>query len=233
MARKASSNKNGGHFWLLEEFLGIIKKYGYSRIIFSTIVMVFIGYGTYLTLHPQVLFERYSRYEENRHTKSFEKRIDNYPMIKSNIEQLVVDTKSYRSFIIEMHNGKYNSAGLSFNYGSLTYEALCDSAETVKEDYTDFSLERYPLTLKVYYDGYYFGSIEDLKKYDNRLALRMESNGVSYIAVSIIYGSSENIGFIGVTYKDKPTINESDIKQTLTKYASKMSILLDGYKDKN
>lgn len=203
-------------------------KVGYLKAIYETIIIVFIGLGVYFAANPEKIFEKYDKYTEYKHNKSFKQRIEVTPLVQVQLDKLSLESKCLRAFVIEMHNGKYNSAGLSFNYGMLTYESTRDSVESIREDYYDFSLDRYPVLLEVYKNGYWSGSVEELCKIDKKLSLRLQSNNAEYIALSMIYGKDENIGFIGVTYSNDDIYSSNDVRKLLSKYSAIISPYLDG-----
>jgi hypothetical protein len=220
----------------LRETLELIDKYGIVRIIGAVILMIFVSYATYLSFNPSVIFERYDKYETERHYEMFDYRMQNLPYVQNNLNLLLNETEAIRTFVIELHNGKTNSAGLSFNYGTISYEALSDGVLSIREDYSDFSLDRYPLLVKVYNDGFWCGGVKKLSTIDNRLAHKVCANDGTYIALATIYGIRSEIGFVGVTFDGDVNISETELRKLLTKYASMISPLLDGEKvkqDKN
>lgn len=208
--------------------IAMIDKYGALKIVFASLLMLFISFITYLTLNPSFVFERYSEYEEKKHIESFNYRMESTPIVQSMTNNMVIESKALRCFIIEMHNGKYNASGLSFNYGALTYEGLRDNVESVQEDYNDFTLDRYPILSYVYKHGKWSGNIDDLKKIDKRMALKLESNGAYYLAVSMIYGSKNDIGFIGASFGKNDSFDKNKVEILLSKYSSRLSPYLDG-----
>lgn len=210
----------------------MIDTYGTLKIVFASLLMLFISFITYLTFNPSFVFDRYSEYEEKKHTESFNYRMESTPIIQSITNNMVIEAKALRCFIIEMHNGKYNASGLSFNYGSLTYEGLRDNVESIQEDYSDFTLDRYPILTHVYKHGKWSGSINDLRSIDKRMALKLESNGAYYLSISMIYGSKNDIGFIGATFGKDDYFDKNKIEILLSKYSSKISPYLDGERAK-
>lgn len=171
--------------------------------------------------------EKYEEYAAQKHAESFYYRMKTSPQVQSYIDQMRLESNGMRTFIIEMHNRKYNAAGLSFNYGALTYESVSEGYDLVLDDYIDFSLERYPILGRIYEEGYWSGTVDDLMKYDRYLALKLKSNDVEYFAATMIYGSKGGIGFIGVSY-DHTDVNIPKTRQLLAKYSMKISPLLDG-----
>ena len=212
--------------------IAMIDKYGTLKIVFASLLMLFISFITYLTLNPSFVFERYSEYEEKKHIESFNYRMESTPIVQSLTNNMVIESKALRCFIIEMHNGKYNASGLSFNYGALTYEGLRENVESVQEDYNDFTLDRYPILSYVYKNGKWSGNIDELKKIDKRMALKLESNGAYYLSISMIYGTKNDIGFIGASFDKNDSFDKNKVEMLLNKYSSRVSPYLDGERAK-
>lgn len=211
---------------------------GVFKTLKTALVMVMLsfsacvcGYFVYLANNPSIIYDNYCEYIEYKHSQSFKYRMETTPKVQSILNDMVMETNAMRGFVVELHNGKYNSAGLSFNYGSMTYESLRADAESVMEDYADFSLERFPIILKAYNNGQWCGRIEELSRFDKRIALRLESNNVKYLYLKTIYGINDVIGFIGITYgNEDDNVDADEVGAILNKYASRISPLLDGEK---
>lgn len=214
-------------FSIFTDFVKFCKETGPLRIVGYVVFFLFTAYAVHIGTHPEIIFEKYEEFAERRHAESFFYRMKTSPQIQSYMDQMRLESEGMRTFIIEMHNGKYNAAGLSFNYGALTYESVAEGNASVIDDYLDFALERYPTLGKIYEEGYWSGTVEELMEIDRHLALKLQSNNVEYIAATMIYGTKGDIGFIGVTY-DHTDVNVSKTKQVLVKYAMKISPLLDG-----
>jgi hypothetical protein len=216
----------------LQGSIKLVDTYGAIKIVFVSLLMLFMSLVAYLAINPSFIFERYLEYAEQKHTESFNYRMESTPYVQSAMRNLVMEEDAMRAFVIEMHNGKYNSSGLSFNYGSLTYEALNDNVESVMEDYADFTLDRYSVLTKVWKNGKWSGSIEELRKIDRRLALKLEANGAYYLSLTMIYGVKTEIGFVGVTFGQNSNVDKNRVENILSKYASKISPFLDGNRAK-
>lgn len=214
-------------FGIFTDFVQLCKETGPLRIAGYVVFFLFTAYAVHIGTHPDIIFEKYEEYAEQKHAESFNYRMRTSPQVQSYMDQMRMESDGMRTFIIEMHNGKYNAAGLSFNYGALTYESVSEGHESVMDDYIDFSLERYPMLGQIYDNGFWSGTVEDLMDEDRHLALKLESNDAKYFAAAMIYGTKGDIGFIGVTY-DHTDVNTLKIKQVLVKYAMKISPLLDG-----
>ena len=223
-------NKTYKPLTFIESVIKFIDKYGYLRIFHALATIIFISYTTYLTANPSIIFDRYRTYEDEKHKASFNYRMESSTKILNYMNELVEDSKSTRAFIIELHNGKYNSTGLSFNFGSLTYEALRNGAESIQEDYADFTLDRYSFILHLCKNGYWSGSIDDIESIDPKMAYKLRSNNVQYMCVMPIYGETAEIGFIGISYTDEDSKMPSNVRNILFKYSQIISPLLDGSK---
>lgn len=221
----------------VSKFLEFLQGLSWGGVFISVIgllilacLFVIIIAGKYFVEHPEKIMDRITKYSEEKHAKSFAYRMESSPKIEDCLDKLVLESDAARAFIIEMHNGKYNSAGLSFNYGAMNYESVNEGIESVRDDYVDFTLERFQLCYKVYKDGFWSGTIDELSKVDKRLALRMRSNDTrtDYLAVVMIYGENSEIGFLGITYHKGDEIDEEKTHKLLMKYAAQLSPLLDG-----
>lgn len=224
----AKKEGNSGPLNLLEYVIKFVEKYGYIKIICVSILMVFISYASYLAYNPEVIFEKYNEYKANRHMKSFNYRMESSPKVAQLLKSLQLETGGARCFIIELHNGKSNASGLSFNYGALTYEEVRDSVTSVREDYIEFTVDRYPLLGKIYKMGYWGGNLSDISKYDSKLAYMFISNGTEYLAIATLYGEDNEIGFIGVSFLKGDKYYKKDLSAILYHYASRIAPLLDG-----
>lgn len=214
------------------EFIKAIDTYGIVGVIaLFMLFVVFLGI-TFIITHPDYMFRRYNKYMERMHEASFNYRMEQSPNIQMLLDKVRLETKAFRCFIVEMHNGKHNSTGLSFNYGSMTYEALRDDADSVLEDYDDFTIERYPVILQAYKKGYWAGDITALNQIDHRLAYKIKANDAFYFACVVIYGTNGEIGYLGSTFKKDEVKDEDELVETLRKYANQVSHLLDGEKAK-
>jgi outer membrane protein OmpA-like peptidoglycan-associated protein len=225
---RKSHDVGDSKFFLFEWVIKLKEKYGILNILTSGLLMVFMSVMLMITFNPTIVFDKYREYDEYKHAQSFNYRMKSSKTVSLMLKDMLGELGGIRAFVIEMHNGKSNSTGLSFNYGSQTYEELADNIESVREDYSDFSLDRYPIIMKIYDEGYWAGTVEDMKKIDKRLALKLESNDAYYIAVTTIYGMKSEIGFLGITFSKDSFKNTPDMQNKLRKYATQLSPFLDG-----
>ena len=224
---------SGEGFKLFEWIIAFKKEHGVINIITAGLLLIFMSMVLTLVFNPNIIFDKYREYDELRHTESFNRRMKANKAMQLELKDIVSNMRAYRGFVIELHNGKVNSTGLSFNYGGMTYEALgSDTIISVAEDYADFTLDRYPILMKVYDEGYWCGTTDDLAKLDKRMALRLESNNAYGIVLTTIYGVKSEIGFLGITYNEMPpNIKVDGTANLMRKYAAQIAPLLDGDAD--
>lgn len=193
---------------LLGKLLNLMKKYGFWNIIKSLAVLLILAYVIFFALNPTYLLDRVARVQEERHTEATNKRIMADKEIQLLIETARVRTEADRVWLIEFHNGDKNLAsGLPFLFGSMRLEATADSIAGVEEEYMDFSLSRYPLMNTMLLEGYFYGSIDDVKQADNKLYYKLCSNGVADIAMLTIYSGDKPLGILGITWCGENRMN--------------------------
>ena len=224
------SNFGTDQLTFFERVVKFKNKYGLLNIITSGLLMVFMSFAIMLAMNPSIIFDKYRAYDDQKHTESFNYRMKSTKTVQLMLKECLYETGGIRCFIVEMHNGKTNSSGLSFNYGSMTYEVDADSVFSIQEDYSEFSLERYNLISYVYENGYWCGNVEDMCDIDEKLSMKLRANDTYGVAISMIYGTKNEIGFIGISFDENGcmTHDHTEVKKLLTKYAMQIAPFLDG-----
>ena len=227
----------GEQLGFLEKTLKLIEKYGLFKIFKALCVIALFVYVmcngativenivqkvTKETLHDENV-------EEDRmHDIAMERRQEIKPLIDNILMSTLNQLNADRVFIIEMHNGTNNTSGLPFLYGEMTYETVADNISHVDDDYVNFSLSRFTFPSYIERERIWVGSIEEFKQIDSKLAQRLMSNDVSYIAISPIHGVKNELGFFGITYcNGKEPKSQQVILTKLMEDTQKLSTLLD------
>lgn len=206
-----------------------LSKNGFLKTLFGAFMTGFVSYAMVLIMNPSSMFEKFNDYQAKQHSESMARRMEITPIITEYLKQMVLELNCRRACVIEFHNGKNNAAGLSFIYGSMTYEAKQNDADSVLEDYAEFSLDRFPFIIECFKTGYWYGSVEDLKDIDMRLYHRLKSNGANTFAAQKVYGSTDDIGIMIVSYgPEDPEPDPVKTKEAMMRYERKVSIKLDG-----
>jgi hypothetical protein len=63
------------------------------------------------------------------------------------------------------------------------------------------------LIYKIYEDGFWYGSVEELKVLDKKLYYKMKSNNTEYLACLELYADNKPLAILGITYADTTGIN--------------------------
>jgi hypothetical protein len=152
-------------------------------------------------------------------------------VIKPQVDLVLAETmatlKADRVYVIEMHNGTNNTAGLPFIYGEMTYETTRNGIEHIDEDYVSVNLSRFDFPMFLEEHHMFFGDIEALSKVDEKLAMRMSANGVTFIAIMAMHGANNELGYFGISYCGSEPVDSKLIVSTITVASQKLSAMLD------
>ena len=227
----------GEQLGFLEKTVKLIEKYGLFKIFKALCVIALFVYvmcnGANLI---EGIVEKVTRetikdeaVEKVRlHDIALEKRQYIKPQVDSLLQATLYDLNADRIFIIEMHNGTNNVSGLPFLYGEMTYENVSEGIAHVEDDYTNVNLSRFSFPTHLEKEHIWIGSVEELSKVDNKLAQRLISNDVTYLAIAHIHGIKNELGFFGVTYCNG--LKPKDVYRSIgyvNLSAQKLSSLLD------
>lgn len=189
----------------LQRLIALQNKYGFFSIIKGLFILLLSGYVVFFALNPTYLLEKIENTKTEQHEDAIAKRIKSDAEIRLILERLLNNSDAGRSWLIEFHNGSSNvGSGLPFLFGSMRLEATKEGILGVEEEYTDFSLSRYPLLSRVLEDGFFYGNIEEIKPLDQKLYFKMKSNNVTEVALLAIYKGNSPLGIVGLTYCNTP-----------------------------
>lgn len=176
------------------------------------------------------LAHKVNEVNEKREEKGLDLRDDKVtPKIQKEIEVLCYTLNADRVFIFEMHNGKKNSSGLPFRYADMSYEEVNDAGHVQR---CAINFQNVPLTLYkfphyVAEHGYMFGTVEDVTKIDNGFAEQILELGGKYVAIAYITSNGVPLGFLGISFHDKPVFKEEYIKGIIESHSRVITPLLD------
>ena len=218
------SNETLGGFGKIME---LSKKYGFGSMFFGALFLVFFSWMLYVAANPSVIFEKYNQYVTEKHNASIDYRIKTAPIIRSELNQLALETEAERAYILEFHNGKSNPSGLQWQYGDLTF--INDGTDDISDEMQNVSLSRYNFANVIYECGYWAGSIDELTSLDERFYNRMRVNGGKYFVFQMMYGANmREIGVLGISFLEIPEEMSTDaLIRIVHKYSSSISPLLD------
>lgn len=224
----------GEQISFVEKTIRMIDKYGIWKVIRAVVLILLFLFGMY---YVQVAATKAGSLEANEeqteqniaeHSEQMEVRKEIKPMVDNVLMNVLQSTDADRAFILELHNGSSNTAGLPFVHCTMTYEVNRDSIENIDEDYQNLSLSRFNFPSYLHKYKYWMGTIEEFKKVDNKMATRMETNGANYMVISTIETETNELGYFGFTYCDgKVPKNLKLITAQTTSSVQKLSRLLD------
>ena len=220
------------HLGFLERMIALLDKYGFWKILQASLVLAGFLYMMYNVQNlPEIVsgaFKKQTEITQLEHDEAIELRRTIKPDIDLILKESLSDLNADRAFIMEMHNGTNNVAGLPFIYGEMTYEEVRKDITHVDEDYTSINLSRFTFPMFIEKQHIWHGNINGLKEIDSKLASRLVSNDVTYMAIIMLNGVSNQLGYYGLTWcngKEQPS--SSEIEHELTVNSQKLSILLD------
>jgi hypothetical protein len=218
----------------LERTVNMIKKYGIWKVIQGLVVVCSFVYIIYNIANLDKIFKsaftERATFAQQQHDKAVEYRNEIKPEISRILKNAIVQSGSDRAFIVEMHNGTNNTAGLPFIYGEMTYEEVREGYSHVGDGYLSMNLSRYDFPLYIEKNKMWCGTSEELIKVDDKFAHRVMADGVTYIGMIAINGYYNELGLFGLTYCDGHVPPEGvDLEKLLISDVQKLSMLLDTY----
>ena len=225
--KKQESTATHGALSGFERVMDVLSKYGPLKTLYGLVMFALFSFMVYVATNPGMVFDKYSQYVAQKHSASIDYRMETSPIIRSQLNQLVLETGAERSYILEFHNGKSNPSGLQWQFGDLTF--INDGTDDISDEIQNVSLSRYNFANIVYNRGYWIGSIEELISLDERFYSRMRLNGGKYFVFQMMYGSNmKEIGILGISFLEKPEKKSPDeLVRIIHKYGSSISPLLD------
>lgn len=162
------------------------------------------------------------------HSEKMQLRQEIKPQITNILKDCLIEMDADRAFIIELHNGSSNTAGLPFVHCTMTYEETAKNIESIDEDYQNLSLSRFSFPEYLHEHNLWLGLISDFENIDLKIANRVRANGVTFLVVATIKTQDTEIGYFGFSYCNN---KEPKTKQEITDFVltniQKISKLLD------
>ena len=217
---------------ILEKVIKLTEKYGVWKIIKAILLIGLLLYVIFnINTIPETIHEiiKQEKIEDiASHDAAIEVRKNIKPQIDEILTNTLNDINADRVFVLEMHNGTNNTSGLPFLYVEMTYCQVSENVHHIDEDYINLNLSRFEFPYYLEENHHWYGSIEDLRNVDPKLALRLEANGAKYFAIMTIQGIKNELGYFGVSFTHDITIENTDkLMMRLTQATQKISTLLD------
>jgi hypothetical protein len=190
-----------------ERAVKIVDKYGTFKVItsivlFALFLLVTVGTPIITKYSMEKSIDAAEKNKELTHIRDLENRREVQPQIYSVLDNLLESTKADRAFIIELHNGSQNINGVPFLHGTVTYERVREGVENIDEEYQNLSLSRFESSIYMHNNLHFVGSVKDLAKIDKKIAAKLTSNQVSYVAVTTLHDGEKEWGWFGILYSE-------------------------------
>lgn len=196
---KTKPDINSGLSWL-ERILQLYKEYGVFNILKGLFILIILNLTLRICYNPSFLFDKYTDYMAQRHTKELYKRTEYDQQVKSLLPVYLYKYHADRVWIIQYHNGI-----MDWQHGTMRFELCNDDVESIKNQYNDFNLTWINLPYYLKENEVFIGDIVKLDSIDSTLYTQLKKNDVQYLACTIIKDSSGYpIGILGVTWKNIP-----------------------------
>lgn len=188
-----------------ERAVKIVDKYGTFKVIISIVLfalflLVTVGTPIITKYSMEKSIDAAEKNKELTHIRDLENRREVQPQIYAVLDNLLESTNADRAFIIELHNGSQNINGVPFLHGTVTYERVREGVENIDEEYQNLSLSRFESSIYMHNNLHFVGSVKDLAKIDKKIAAKLTSNQVSYVAVTTLHDGEKEWGWFGILY---------------------------------
>jgi hypothetical protein len=218
---------------IIEKIVKMITNYGYRKVISALLVFILFVFTIIVFSNQKVIVEKilteHKKEAQMENANNLQFRVKYVtPRVDAILYKLLAETKADRAWVIEMHNGTDNPTGLPFAFGDMTYEKMSnDTIPSVLVDYDRISLSAYPISTYVIKNKKFVGTTDELRKIDKRMAMRVETNNIHYMAIYCITGMDVEIGWVGLSYYAGEPVNPKAVESYILDASQKLSILLD------
>lgn len=195
---KTKPDINSGLSWL-ERILQLYKEYGVFNILKGLFILIMLSLTLRICYNPSFLFDKYTDYMTQRHTKELYERTEYDQQVKS---------------LLPVYLYKYHAD----RDGTMRFELCNDSVESIKNQYNGFNLTWINLPYYLKENEVFIGDMVKLDSIDSTLYTQLKKNDVQYLACTIIEDSSGYpIGILGITWKNIP-LNIDSLQNKIHNY---------------
>ena len=228
ISRKRIESMGETPIGMIERIMTIVDKFGIGKIIIVILITLFTYFAWQLVsaIRYDEIATKIAEQEVVIHSQNEHIRMVNSEKIRTSMIKLHHKSYADRVSVIEMHNGKENPTGLPFRYCDMTYEVVSDTIEYISDEYEDVNMSKFTFPEYLYKYRYFIGTTEKLRDVDKKLASKLEMNDVYYFGIMLIRNSQE-IGFLMISYNEKPDLTVNEIGSMLSDHAQEIGYYLD------
>lgn len=177
----------------------LVANHGIWKILQSILIILVI----IMFLNPAGTVEKISGVIQQINKEKREYRLQNDPIIRGVLHEAVWNLNAVRASVLEFHNGKSNPSGLGFYFADMNYEIVRNNDYYVSQQYQNVNLSLINLPDYLYDNGYWYGTVEDLRELDPKLASMIATNGTNWIAFLLLEGS-DDLGILELSFAEEP-----------------------------
>ena len=192
-------------FGLITRISEWLDKYGILKLVKTVFAVFLIYWMCVFAFQPSKIFEKYQEWYDWIHAEKIEKTLESQYQIHGHLTDLRYKSDAMRAMILSLHNGSENING---QYQFLKVSAIFEESGDfypVTDEWSEVHISSFPIFSYLYSNGFFCGSIEDVRAIDNKLYHRLAANEVNYIHIqALIGGNGKTIGFLVLTWQQEP-----------------------------
>lgn len=155
-----------------------------------------------------------------KHNDLINKSLTISPLIDNELRKLQTSLNANRTFFCEYGNSLTSLSGNLFTYFTMRNEQNASGVEGVKKQYQQQSVDNFRFNYILKRDKVYtIDDIENIKETDTILYTMLKKNGAKTLYLYLIEIDNIPKGFVGVSYTNKPNINDDVIYYNIALYA--------------
>lgn len=214
-------------FGLITKVSEWIEKYGIFKL-FKTVFAIFMLYWMCVfAFKPSLIFNKYQEWYDKIHSEKVEKTLESHYQIHGYLTDLRYRSNAMRGMILSLHNGQENINGI---YQFLKVSAIFEESgdyPTVADEWSEQHISTFPIFSYLYSNGYFCGSIDEVKALDKKLYHRLAANDVGYCHIESLIGNDDKtIGFLVLTWETEPE-EHLNLHNEIYKTCSRISRLME------
>lgn len=238
MSQQEQNSGRGNPFGWIGAFMKGLKDYNVFELLKVLFAAACVTFMVLLITKPEIIFEQVDKVVESvsqardeRHADGAAFRLRADENMRGELTGLLQTTGADRAFVMEFHNGSSNlSSGLPFLYLDLTIEVGAGGEPPLREgEFKDLRTAQYPLVGLLLRQGYFYGTIDEVRELDYRLSYHLAAHDVSQVAVMTLWNGQSATGFLCLTWHGghsmDPERTGHAIRASGTKIAVELALL--------
>ena len=173
-------------FAWVERIHKFVTKNGLKKLVMDLFAVGAVVFISLWFFQPGVFQNRLDRYREERHAQKMTERMNNTPLIQSELDKFRLSAGASWTSVWELHNSTNNLDGMPFIFASLTYESMNPALIPIADQFDNVRLSLYPLATYLYKNEMWHGTVEELQEIDNTAYYRAKALGIVYLGFRIM-----------------------------------------------